>query len=42
MINLSNEERKSMGKAGRKKIVKEFDEKIVIDKYLDSIKEILV
>ena len=41
MINLSDDERKIMGQAGRKKIVKEFDEKIVIDKYLDSIKEIL-
>lgn len=41
MINLTNDERKVMGKAGRKKIVKEFDEKIVINKYLESIKEIL-
>ena len=41
MINLSDDERKIMGQAGREKIVKEFDEKIVIDKYLDSIKEIL-
>ena len=42
MINLSSEEREAMGKAGREKIINEFDEKIVIDKYLDSIKEILV
>ncbi|MDA7818286.1 glycosyltransferase family 4 protein [Sulfurimonas sp.] len=41
MISLSEDERKAMGEAGRKKIVKEFDEKIVIDKYLESIKEIL-
>ncbi|MEA2018464.1 MAG: glycosyltransferase family 4 protein [Campylobacterota bacterium] len=41
MISLSEEEREVMGKAGREKIVKEFDEKIVIDKYLESIKEIL-
>ena len=41
MINLSDDERKAMGKAGREKIVKEFDEKIVIGKYLKSIKEIL-
>jgi len=41
MINLSEEERKNMGKAGREKIVKEFDEKIVINKYLQTIKEIL-
>jgi len=41
MIDLSNDERITMGKAGRKKIVKEFDEKIVLNKYLESIKEIL-
>jgi len=41
MIDLSNEERESMGKAGRKKMIKEFDEKIVINKYLTIIKEIL-
>lgn len=41
MISLSNEERDNMGKAGRKKIIKEFDEKIVINKYLESIKKIL-
>jgi glycosyltransferase involved in cell wall biosynthesis len=41
MINLSEDERKIMGQAGREKIVKEFDEKIVINKYLESIKEIL-
>ena len=41
MINLSNDERKIMGQAGRNKIVKEFDEKIVISKYLENIKEIL-
>ena len=41
MINLSEDERQTMGKEGREKIVKEFDEKIVINKYLESIKEIL-
>jgi len=41
MLNLSEDERVAMGKAGREKIVKEFDEKIVIDKYLKSIGEIL-
>ena len=41
MINLSENKRKTMGQAGREKIVKEFDEKIVINKYLESIKEIL-
>jgi len=41
MLNLTDEQRKSMGKAGRKKIVQQFDEKIVINKYLDAIKDIL-
>ncbi len=41
MINLSESEREAMGKAGREKIIKEFDEKIVIDKYLANIREIL-
>jgi len=42
MLNLTNEERNIMGKAGRKKIVKEFDEKIVINKYLKAIEGILI
>ena len=41
ILNISENERKIMGQAGRDKIVKEFDEKIVISKYLESIKEIL-
>ena len=41
MININEEERIKMGKAGRKKVVKEFDEKIVINKYLESIKKLL-
>ena len=41
MLNLPEYERVAMGKAGREKIVREFDEKIVIDKYLKSIEEIL-
>ena len=41
MINLSDEERLVMGKAGRNKIVNEFDEKIVINKYLKIIDEII-
>jgi glycosyltransferase involved in cell wall biosynthesis len=41
IINLSNEERKAMGRVGREKVIKEFDEKIVISKYIQSIKEIL-
>jgi len=41
MLNLSAEQREAMGKAGREKMVKEFDEKIVINKYLEAIKEIV-
>lgn len=39
MINLNDEKRKIMGENGRKKIIKEFDEKLVIDKYLNVIGE---
>ncbi len=41
MLNLIEEERIKMGKAGREKIIKEFDEKIVIEKYLKAIKEVM-
>jgi glycosyltransferase involved in cell wall biosynthesis len=41
MLKLTVEEKDAMGKAGREKIVKEFDEKIVIDKYLEAIEDIL-
>ncbi|MFW3405385.1 glycosyltransferase family 4 protein [Aliarcobacter butzleri] len=41
MLNLPEDERKAMGQAGRKKIVKGFDEKIVINKYLVIIEGIL-
>ena len=41
MLKLSEEERIKMGKAGREKIIKEFDEKIVIEKYLKAIKEVI-
>ncbi len=41
MLKLTDEQRKAMGKEGRKKVKKEFDERIVIDKYLESIKGIL-
>ena len=41
MLNLSKNERKAMGKAGRVKMVDEFDEGIVVDKYLRSIEKIL-
>lgn len=39
-LDLSEEEKKLMGLNGRKKAEKEFDEKIVIKKYLKVIKEI--
>ncbi|MDM1545271.1 glycosyltransferase family 4 protein [Ignatzschineria indica] len=41
MLNLSTDQRNAMGKAGREKMVKEFDEKIVIDKYLEAVRDIL-
>jgi len=40
MLNLSEEKRKSMGEAGRAKMINEFDERIVIGKYLDSLKQL--
>ena len=40
MLNLSEDERRDMGEAGREKIVNEFDEKIVINKYLKAIEEV--
>lgn len=39
-LDLSIEERRAMGLAGREKAVREFDRKIVIDKYLNEIKQI--
>jgi len=41
MILLSEEERINMGKKGREKIIREFDEKIVIKKYEEAISKIL-
>ena len=41
MINLPDKDRKTMGEAGREKMVEEFSEEIVINKYLESISEIL-
>jgi glycosyltransferase involved in cell wall biosynthesis len=40
MINLTDAEREVMGKFGREKILRKFDEKIVIKKYLDSVMEL--
>lgn len=39
-INLSNDKRRAMGLAGRKKVEKEFDRKIVVDNYMSIIKRI--
>lgn len=39
-IFLSPVERKAMGEAGRKKILREFDEKIIIEIYRDKIKKL--
>ena len=39
-INLSVEERKAMGIAGREKILKEFDEKIIMNIYREKILEL--
>lgn len=41
MIALSPEARAEMGRRGREKVEREFDEKIVIQKYLEAIREIL-
>jgi len=41
MIALTPEKRAEMGQRGREKVVLEFDEKIVINKYLKAIHEIL-
>lgn len=41
MMALSPEKRRIMGLAGREKMVREFDEKIVIGRYLETIQEIL-
>ena len=41
MLRLSADEREEMGKAGRKKVIEGYSECLVIDKYLDAIKEIL-
>jgi len=42
MIELSNEERVLMGKRGREKMEKGFDEKIVINKYLETINNFII
>lgn len=39
IIKLQPEEREEMGKRGREKVMDEFDEKLVIKKYLEAVKE---
>lgn len=41
MLQLGQEQRIDMGKRGREKVVKEFDEALVIEKYQSAIKDIL-
>ncbi len=41
LLELSGEQRAEMGRRGREKVEREFDEKIVIDKYRESISSIL-
>lgn len=38
-MKLSNDERKKMGLAGRKKVEKEFDRKIVVNSYVDEVEK---
>ena len=40
-LELSGEERASMGKAAREKMEREFDRKIVIDAYMEAVNEII-
>ncbi len=40
ITKLSFDERKKMGEKGREKMIREFDEKIVISKYFDTIEQI--
>ncbi len=41
MIELSEEERKVMGKKGRERVLKEFDERIIVQQYLNIIEELI-
>lgn len=41
MLTLSDEERHAMGERGRQKILREFDEKIVVRKYAEAIEAIV-
>jgi len=41
MMSLSSAEREIMGKKGRNKMIREFDKKIVIQKYMEAIEEVI-
>ena len=41
MLLLSDDERREMGQKGREKVLSEFDGEMVIQKYLDTIDELL-
>ncbi len=41
MIALSDDQRKEMGRKGREKVINEFDEKLVIEKYINTISQLL-
>jgi glycosyltransferase involved in cell wall biosynthesis len=41
MIAVGEEERREMGRYGRKKAAREFDERLVIQKYLEVIEKLL-
>jgi hypothetical protein len=40
MLSLSDEEREQMGRAGRAKMERQFDEQIVIDRYLSVLERV--
>jgi hypothetical protein len=40
IINMGHERREQMGWRGREKMIREYDENIVIEKYLQAIREI--
>ena len=40
-MSLSAEERDTMGRKGREKMIREFDKKIVIQSYLNEVKAIV-
>ena len=41
IIGLSSDQRREMGRRGREKVEREFDQKIVIDLYLNHINKIV-